>query len=97
MRELGSGNSEGRPSSQPSSQPGSKNEGRPPSRPSSQVGSRNKGSGDSFDPTTAFVVDLPKSDVRPLHVLQRDTERLIGCRVSARLLWHKCLGRLVDL
>ena len=46
-RDLGSGNSETRPSSQPSSQQGSKN----------------KGSGESFDPKTAFVVDLPKSDV----------------------------------
>ena len=71
MRELGSGNSEGRPSSQPSSQPGSRNEGRPPSRPSSQVGSKNKGSGDSFDPTTAFVVELPKSDVGPSLALRK--------------------------
>lgn len=63
MRELGSGNSEGRPSSQPSSQPGSKNEGRLQLPVSSQAGSKNKGSGDSFDPSSAFVVDLPKSDV----------------------------------
>ena len=67
MRELGSGNSEGRPSSQPtsqpSSQPGSRNEGRVQSRLPSQQGSKGKGSAESFDPSTAFVVDLPKSDV----------------------------------
>ena len=69
-RELGSENSEGRPSSRSSSRPGSKNEGRPErqsSRPASQPGSTNaKGSEESFDPKTAFVVDLPKSDVRLL-------------------------------
>ena len=63
MRELGSGNSEGRPSSQPSSQPGSKNEGRPQSRPSSQFLFFFNVRGYSLFYTTAFVVDLPKSDV----------------------------------
>lgn len=49
MRGIGSGNSEGRP----------------PSRPPSQHGSKNRGSGESFDPATAFVVDLPLSEVQP--------------------------------
>ncbi len=47
VRDPGSGNSDTRLSSQPNSQQGSKN----------------KGSGESFDPKTAFVVDLPVSDV----------------------------------
>ena len=67
MRELGSRNSEGTPPSQPSSLQGSKNEGRLQMQPSSQAGSKNtKGSAESFDPSSAFIVGLPKSDVGSL-------------------------------
>ena len=48
VRDLGSGNSETKPSS---------------SQPYSQQGSKDKGSGEFFDPKTAFMVELPKSDV----------------------------------
>ena len=79
MRGIGSGNSEGRP----------------PSRPSSQHGSKNRGSGESFDPATAFVVDLPLSEVEPTrsffvrpHMMVHTVHRL-GSRCCST---HQCFA-----